>query len=108
MASLVSCALTAADGSYEIVEMAADGNCLFRSISDQLYYDYGSRHEQIRSEICHYLEAREEDFRDFLVLDENDDDEEAAPDFNSYVKAMRNDGTWGGNLELVVAARLYQ
>jgi len=95
------------DGKKAIVKMADDGNCLFRAISDQLYYDYGNRHDEVRSEVCDYLEAREAEFKDFLVLDETEDDEDAA-DFASYVRAMRLDGEWGGNLELVVAARLYR
>jgi len=41
------------------------------------------------------------------VLDETEDEEDAA-DFKSYVAAMRGDGEWGGNLELVAAAKLYK
>ena len=59
----------------------------------------------MRSEVCDYLEAFEEDFKFFLVLDDEDED---ASDFESYVKSMREDGEWGGNLEQVVAARLYR
>jgi OTU-like cysteine protease len=87
--------------------MSDDGNCLFRAISDQLYYDYGSDHAQVRSEVCDLLEAHEEEYTGFLVLDENEPDEDAK-DFASYVSAMRQEGEWGGNLELVVAARLYR
>jgi hypothetical protein len=95
------------DGSKTIIDMDADGNCLFRSLSDQLYHDFGSKHAEIRSDVCDYLEAFEEDFSVFLVLDENEDDEDAA-DFNTYIKNMRQDGDWGGNVELVAAARLYR
>jgi hypothetical protein len=95
------------DGTRSIVKILDDGNCLFRSISDQLFYDYGSAHEDVRSEVCDYLEAHEEEFRGFLVLDENEEDDDAS-DFASYVSAMRQVGEWGGNLELVVAARLYR
>ena len=88
-----------------MIDMAADGNCLFRALSDQLFYDYGNDHDLVRSEVCDYLEAFEEDFKLFLVLDDEDED---ASDFESYVKSMREDGEWGGNLEQVVAARLYR
>jgi len=89
--------------------MDSDGNCLFRSLSDQLYHDFGDNHGEIRSEICDYLDAHEEDFSVFLILDEEDkDDEDYAPDFESYVYNMRQDGDWGGNVELVAAARLYR
>lgn len=96
---------THADGSKTVVDMSSDGNCLFRSLSDQLYLDYGINHDEVRSEICDYLEAHEDEFSIFLVLDEEDED---AADFDSYVQSMREDGEWGGNLELVAAARLYR
>lgn len=95
------------DGRYTIKEILADGNCLFRSISDQLYNDCGQKHLDVRNEICDYIEAHENEFSVFLVLDEEEDDEDAA-DFESYVQGMREDGEWGGNLELVAAARLYR
>ena len=93
--------------NYMIVEMAADGNCLFRSLSDQLHDDQGSSHADVRSAVCDFMEQHEEDFSVFLVLDENEEDEDAA-DFESYISAMRQDGEWGGNLELVAAAKLYR
>lgn len=98
---------THADGSRTIIEMSADGNCLFRSVSDQLHYDHGNSHEEVRSEVCDYMQEMEEDFKSFLVHDEDDDDHDA-DDFESYVHGMRQDGVWGGNLELVAAARLYR
>jgi OTU domain-containing protein 3 len=94
------------DGTMSVNEMTGDGNCLFRSLSDQLYYDYGNKHKQTRQDICDYIEFMEEEFCVFLVLDENETDEDAA-NFEEYVRTMRSDGEWGGNLELVAAARLY-
>lgn len=92
------------DGCKTVIEMAADGNCLFRSLSDQLYHDYGNGHEHVRSEVCDFLEAHRDDFCAFLLLEE---DEEDVTDFDAYVNEMRGYGTWGGNVELVVASRLY-
>jgi hypothetical protein len=51
------------------------------------------------------MERHEDDFKVFLILDEHDED---AVDFESYISAMREDGEWGGNLELVAAARHYR
>jgi len=93
------------DGIRTIVEMDSDGNCLFRSLSDQLYWDHGAKHEEIRSEVCDFMESHEEEFSVFLVLDDDDED---ASDFKSYIESMRESGEWGGNLELVAAARLYR
>ena len=96
-----------ADGRYTIVEMQADGNCLFRALSDQLFHDYGNKHADIRSAVCSFIDKHEDEFSVFLVLDENEEDEDAK-DFETYVSNMRQDGEWGGNLELVAAARLFQ
>ena len=96
--------LAQGSGSFSINEMAADGNCLFRSLSDQLFGDYGNRHDIIRQNVCSFLEDNEEEFAVFLLLDEHDED---VADFDTYVGRMREDGEWGGNVELVVAARYY-
>lgn len=95
------------DGSKTIIDMSSDGNCLFRSLSDQIYRDHGNNHAEVRSDICDFLEAFEEEFAEFLVLDENESDHDAHT-FDHYVSEMRKDGEWGGNLELVAAARLYR
>lgn len=96
-------------GGLTIVDMHADGNCLFRALSDQLFGDCGSRHAQIRSDICDFMEQNQEDFQVFLVLDDEDcEEDEDAKDFDGYLTSMREDGEWGGNLELVAAARLYR
>mmetsp|Transcript_20997 Transcript_20997/g.31075 ORF Transcript_20997/g.31075 Transcript_20997/m.31075 type:complete len:285 (+) Transcript_20997:79-933(+) len=93
------------DGRRDIIEMDADGNCLFRSISHQLSHDFGRRHDTVRHEVCNYLEDNKDEFSIFLLLDE---DEEDVRDFDSYVAEMREDGTWGGDVEIVCAARLYK
>jgi hypothetical protein len=85
--------------------MAADGNCLFRSLSHQLYVDYGNNHDDVRAEICDFLEAHKEEFSIFLLLD---GDEEDVCDFDKYVVEMRKDGVWGGDVEIACAARLYR
>jgi hypothetical protein len=98
------------DGTLTIVDMNADGNCLFRAVSDQLFWDYGNNHDQVRSDVCDFIAENEDDFAVFLVLDDDEcaDEEEDATDFESYVENMRQDGEWGGNLELVAAARIYR
>ena len=94
-------------GEREIIEMKADGNCLFRSISHQLYNDYGQKHDVIRQEICDYLEQNEDDFKVYLLLEDCGENEDVC-DFDDYVEQMRNDGEWGGDVEIVCAARLYK
>lgn len=96
------------NGEREIIEMASDGNCLFRSISHQLYNDFGQKHDVVRHEICNYLEENEDDFKVYLLLDDSDGENEDVCDFVEYVKQMRQDGEWGGDVEIVCAARLYK
>lgn len=93
------------NGKRQIIEMESDGNCLFRAISHQLHQDYGAKHDIIRHEVCNYLEKNEKDFSVYLLMDE---DEEDVREFESYVREMREDGTWGGDVEIVCAARLYR
>jgi OTU domain-containing protein 3 len=88
--------------------MNADGNCLFRALSDQLYGDMGICHDHVRSDICDFMADNQDDFKVFLVFDDEGDEGEDAKDFDSYISSMRQDGDWGGNLELVAAARLYR
>lgn len=95
------------DESRSIVDMLADGNCMFRALSDQLYHDRGDRHQEIRSDVCDFMAAKEADFTVFLVLDEADGDEDAA-NFDAYISKMREDGTWGGDPELNAASQFYR
>ena len=79
-------------------DIAGDGNCLFSSLADQLFGDV-KRQKELRENICNYIESNEGDFKSFL--DENDES------FEKYVQRMKNDKTYGTNLELVAASRLY-
>jgi hypothetical protein len=88
--------------------MEADGNCLYRALSDQLFYDYGNAHSDVRNDICDYMEAHEQEFHAFLSLDEDQEDDDDGSNFESYLYNMRKDGEWGGHVELVAASRLYQ
>jgi OTU domain-containing protein 3 len=98
-----------AEHGLEVLEMSPDGNCLFRALSDQLHGDYGSDHANIRSEICDFMEQNKQDFKDFLVIDaDNDEQEEDARDIEHYVEQMREDGHWGADIEIVAATRLYK
>lgn len=93
-----------------IIDIEADGNCLFRSLSDQLYYDYGHNHVQVRTEVCDFMAHYKGDFSNFVSYDDQDDDpnEDNAKNYEDYLQTMRQDGAWGGNVELCAAARLYR
>jgi OTU domain-containing protein 3 len=88
--------------------MVGDGNCLFRSLSDQLFGDYGHMyHSVVREAICNYMEGQKELFQQFLVLDEGNDSSADAASYEHYVQQMRQDGEWGGNIELIAASKLF-
>jgi OTU domain-containing protein 3 len=87
-----------------IREMTSDGNCLFRSISDQLYDDAGSNHFTVRSEICNHLAQNKSEFQSFLLLNEDDED---VMNIDDYVDHMRESTTWGSDIEIVAASRVY-
>ncbi|OQR88344.1 hypothetical protein ACHHYP_06868 [Achlya hypogyna] len=82
----------------QLVPMEADGNCLFRTLSDQLYGDQ-THFAEVRGSIVEYIKSHQEDLEPFM------EDEEA---FDHYCNRMADDGVWGGNLELYVASQLWQ
>eukprot|EP00727_Mastigamoeba_balamuthi_P003245 m51a1_g12918 hypothetical protein (201) ;mRNA; f:2085-2913 len=77
-----------------IRDVAGDGNCLFRSLADQLHGDAG-RHAEVRAAVVDHIEGHRGDFEPFV------EDDVA---FGDYVAGMRRQGTWGGNLEIQAAS----
>lgn len=80
-------------GCLIIREVAGDGNCLFRAISDQMT-GRETRHDAYRQQCCQFMTDNEDDFAPFLLEEENHGS------FSDYVAAMRRNREWGGNLEL--------
>ncbi|CAE6526100.1 unnamed protein product [Rhizoctonia solani] len=73
-----------------------DGNCLFRALSDQIY-GTPNEHLVLRKDICAFMAAHKERFEAFV-----DDDRS----WEQHISAMRNNGTYGGHLELTAFAQL--
>lgn len=73
-----------------INKITADGNCLFRSVGDQMHGDEG-RHIELRQGTCDLMVERREAFEPFVEDDQG---------FETYIKRMRKDGVWGGHMEL--------
>jgi hypothetical protein len=90
-------AVLAANG-LRVKTMEGDGNCLFRSIADQLYGD-ASRHVEVRAAVVEYMRTRKDYFKLFLDEDEEDVDE--------YLDQMSRSGEWGGNHELYAASETF-
>ncbi|POG59875.1 hypothetical protein GLOIN_2v1718436 [Rhizophagus irregularis DAOM 181602=DAOM 197198] len=79
-------------------EIDGDGNCLFRSLSDQ-FYGNTKQHSKIRKEVCDYLERNRDHFQYFVEDDKT---------FDYHLSQMRKVGTYGGNMELVAFAQLHE
>lgn len=84
--------------NLRIKTMHEDGNCLFRSLADQIYGDC-DRHIEIRSDIIAYMRSRCDHFALFIEDDEDSD---------AYFERLSILGEWGGNLELYAAAELFK
>jgi hypothetical protein len=84
-----------AEHGLRIVEMAGDGNCLFRSIAHQLENN-PNLHMQYRQSIIKYIISKRKHFELFLEDDEK---------FEDYIERMKLFGTWGGHHELYAAAQ---
>ncbi|KIK65113.1 hypothetical protein GYMLUDRAFT_39497 [Collybiopsis luxurians FD-317 M1] len=85
-----------------------DGNCLFRALSDQ-YYGSPSRHDQVRREICDFIETHPERYEGFVDVDEFGDSgvrKGKGGGLAAYVAGMRQNATYGGHMELSAFAHL--
>jgi OTU domain-containing protein 3 len=80
-----------------IKDVAGDGNCLFRSIADQLEGD-PNRYAEYRAAICNFIEQHREDYEPFIEDDQT---------FDKYLANMRRNTTWGGNIEIQAASLVY-
>ncbi|KAJ8590989.1 cysteine proteinase [Rhizopogon salebrosus TDB-379] len=67
-----------------------DGNCLFRALCDQ-FYGSPSQHLQLRKDICDWIESYAQRYEPFC------EDERG---LSAHLRCMREQGTYGGHLEL--------
>jgi OTU domain-containing protein 3 len=72
--------------------MRGDGNCLFRSVADQIEGNENN-HYFYRTSAIDYMEENQDHFKFFIEDDRS---------FEDYIKEMKKDGIWGGNLEIYV------
>ena len=83
----------ACQGLY-IKDITGDGNCLFRSFSDQL--GEVNTHAQIRHDVVKYLRAHKDEYQYFVE-----------EDYDTYLDRMANDGVYGDNLEIVAFSKVF-
>lgn len=80
-----------------VCHVLPDGNCLFRSLSDQLSGNQ-SQHATYRKRITDHMHANREEFECFVEDDEP---------WESYIADMRKNRSWGGNLELKACLEIW-
>eukprot|EP01129_Flabellula_baltica_P011206 TRINITY_DN4858_c0_g3_i1.p1 TRINITY_DN4858_c0_g3~~TRINITY_DN4858_c0_g3_i1.p1 ORF type:complete len:334 (-),score=71.20 TRINITY_DN4858_c0_g3_i1:3-1004(-) len=81
-----------------IKDVAGDGNCLFRAISDQLD-GTPNRHAYYRAQICSFLERNREEYQYFVEDDMS---------FDEYIREMKKSGTWGGQMEITACCLQFE
>ncbi|CDU16753.1 hypothetical protein, variant 1 [Plasmodium yoelii 17X] len=82
---------------FYIKNIRADGNCLFRAVSDQLY-NTEENYKEIRKKVVEHLEKNEDKYMNFIEYDES---------YKSYIERISTDGTWGGQLELQAVGEIF-
>jgi len=80
-----------------MVEMNDDGNCQFRAISYELFGTQ-EHYPAVRAAVVKYLRNNGELFS-FYVGEEND--------WQLYLQAMSRDRTWGDELTITAAAKVF-
>ena len=80
---------------YFIREVGGDGNCLFRSVSDQM--NNNQQNYKLYRDICvDYMSKNKDEFAPFIEDDET---------YDKYLERMGEDGEWGGNLEIYALSK---
>jgi len=76
-------------------KIKGDGNCQFRSISDQLF-GTPERYAEVRKMVITQLVMKQEEYEVFVP-----------DDYETYVRKMARDGEWGDHLTLKAASDVY-
>jgi len=80
---------------FVVREQARDGNCLFRSFSDQLY---GSpeHHALVRDRCAKYIASERDYFEQFV-----------AEPFDEFLARIQREGEWGDDVEIEALSEIY-
>ncbi|CAM9490096.1 unnamed protein product, partial [Choristocarpus tenellus] len=78
-----------------IMDIESDGNCLFRSVSHQIYGDV-ARHQQVRRQCVDHMFKHKDRFGVFV-----------AEDFHDYLSRIRQLCVWGDDLEIRALEELF-
>ncbi|XP_041999284.1 OVARIAN TUMOR DOMAIN-containing deubiquitinating enzyme 12-like isoform X1 [Salvia splendens] len=82
---------------YDLVELKilGDGNCQFRSLSDQIYRT-PEHHNFVRDQIVNQLKLQPDLYANYVPMA-----------YDDYLKKMSNNGEWGDHVTLQAAADCY-
>ena len=83
---------------YTLHVVKSDGNCLFSSISDQVY-GTDKHNEIIREKCMDFIEKNKLFYSQFV--------EGGEIQMPAYIKSKRKDGVWGDNLEIQALSEIY-
>ncbi|KAI9024801.1 hypothetical protein DFJ74DRAFT_666331 [Hyaloraphidium curvatum] len=96
-------------------DVAGDGNCLFRALSDQLH-GHDGLHARLRADTVRHMRDHAGDYRAFIDPDvdaglgrkgrRKHTGDPAESGFALYLENMARDGVYAGNLELVAFAKV--
>ncbi|CAM9456401.1 unnamed protein product [Chrysoparadoxa australica] len=90
-----------------ISRVEGDGNCLFRSISHQIY-GTDAHHELVRSKCMDYMESEVSHQSSVICLLATDPYVEGGmPEFLQYVATKRQNAVWGDDPEVQALCELY-
>eukprot|EP01086_Lenisia_limosa_P004300 TRINITY_DN1944_c0_g1_i1.p1 TRINITY_DN1944_c0_g1~~TRINITY_DN1944_c0_g1_i1.p1 ORF type:complete len:288 (+),score=38.93 TRINITY_DN1944_c0_g1_i1:40-903(+) len=78
-------------------DMIGDGNCLFRSAADQLIGN-AHQHSEVRAAVVTHMVRMPDLYAPFVGDD---------MPFDEYIGEMKENGAWGGQIELTAISRLY-
>lgn len=84
---------------WRIERMGEDGNCLFRSISHQVYGTQ-AHHKLVRLKCVEYMRYESFYFQNFITG--------GPEEFNEYCEKMMRNGEWGGHVEIQAMSEIYQ
>ena len=76
------------------------GNCLFQSVLDQIIGDGGSGHKTFRARVCDWMEKNQLYISNFF--------DASNETLQQHIKRMKQNGTYGDNLEIYTMSVLLQ
>ncbi|XP_004474359.2 OTU domain-containing protein 6A [Dasypus novemcinctus] len=91
--------------NLEMMDIPADGHCMYRAIQDQLVFSVTV--ESLRSRTSEYMQKHIDDFLPFFS-DSETGDAYSRDDFLSYCNDIVRRAAWGGQLELRALTHVLQ